>query len=1039
MKKTTLRQKLIFGLMVLGGLLTLLASSVQLYWTYGQEVAEVENEMRTAEHSALPLLRASLWSLDEGQTRLVLDSMVAMPNVSGARVTGEMIHLTSGQIPEHGADALSREVAIVHVHQGNHHTLGNLELYASLKPVRQKLLEHAGMVLAINTVYTLVVALIAGLFFDQLVMRHVRRVAKYLENTPYISDAPALSLTRSAHHWDELDELSQAVNHLRIKLNLYDKEIREEKSRYYALVENNPEAIWRCELREPVSVTSSVEAQVEALQRHAVLAELNDMAVRPTGCDSRIDILGSPWHLLPFLNADLWQTLVRQHYRLKDWPSQFVDHQGRERFFSNSFTCLISEGQIKAIWGIAVEVTQRVRAQRELESREHQLSLSQARLAEAQALAHMGHWVYRTQDDHLQVSEEFARIFGFDPTAETPLTWEALHKRIHPDDRERLVHTLRDPNTLTVGMEHRVVWPNGEERHVQATARKTVENGTVTSTFGIIMDITERRRAEEERKRSQQALVESEARMAEAQAIAHLGHWILDRSTQLLNCSDEFFRLLGHPPQSFRPTLKNFLQQIHPEDQAHFRDLLAALQDRALAQEFRIVRTDGAVRYLRGTIAPFYSGGRDPGRVFGISMDVTEHKLAELELRASQELFSKAFAASPDAIAFIDLTERTLVDVNHTLAVLTGCRESELVGLPLEQFAARLGNTQLPGLFDSARAEHNIELELRPTGVSPATCLLSWRPVELKGRACILAILRDVTTLRQLQRTTDAQQKQLVRADKLASLGTMVAGVAHEINNPNHLILMNAELLESFSHHLLELLDEYLDDEQRHHQFNGMPLEEILTTLPELLTDIKASSRRIDRIVKDLKDFARPRDNAEFLPLRLNQLIEKARPLLASALDKRHIQLTYELAEDLPEILGDSQRLEQVVVNLVTNALDAVPEQDARIGVRTYRRGEFVACDVTDNGCGIAEEHLAHIFDPFFTTKQEHGGTGLGLSISFRLIREHGGQLEAISSQGKGTTMRILLPVPRAPTDATPETKVAGATEVAHLEPPWHG
>jgi len=893
MKKISLRQKLIVGLLLLGGTISLLTSALQLYWTYQNELTAIRGEMDIAEHSALPLLRAAMWSLDENQARLVLDGIVAMPHTSGARVSGETIQLTSGQIPRPGQATLSRLVSIEHVYQGSRHTLGSLELYASLHPVRQKMLGHAGLVFFINALYTLAVALMVGLLFDRLVMRHVRRVAKYLESTPYIGDAVPLSLQRPTHHRDELDELAQAVNHLRTKLNIYDREIREEKSRYYALVENNPEAIWRCEIAQTITVASPQSQQADELQRYAVLAELNDIATHLTAAASRLNVIGGPWHQLYFLNPDLWQALVHNHYRLKDWISQFTDSQGRERVFSSSLTCLINNGEIKTIWGIAVEITQRVLAQRELENREQQLSLSQARLGEAQALAHMGHWVYKTLGDQLQVSDEFARIYGFDPIGDPPQTWVQLQQRIHPDDRETVLHQLSDPKTPSIGAEHRILWPSGEVRHVQATARKTVENNRVSTTFGIIMDITERRRAEEERKRSQQALIESEARMAEAQAIAHLGHWILDRKTQLLSCSDEFFRLFGHPPQSFRPTLADFFRQIHPDDRERISALVGALQGNALAHEYRIVRTDGAVRYMRGTMAPFYSGGRDSGRVFGISMDVTEHKLAES--------------------------------------------------------------------------------------------------------------------------TAEAQHKQLVRADKLASLGTMVAGVAHEINNPNHLIQMNAELLDGFTRHLLELLEERLDEQEKSAQFNGMALFEIMHALPELLADVKDSSRRIDRIVKDLKDFSRPRDNAEFLAVNFNQVIDKTRTLLGSALDKRQLQLTYDLADDLPEIWGDSQRLEQVIVNLVTNAMDAVSGPEARILVRTYRRDACVICDVTDNGSGIAPEHLPHIFDPFFTTKQERGGTGLGLSISFRLLREHGGQLEALQAPGGGTTMRMQLPVKASP------------------------
>lgn len=907
MQRFSLRLKLILGLLLLGGLIALVSAAIEIYLDYKEELEEIQSQIEIVETGGLPILRSSLWAMDDQQSHLLLGGVVSLPKLGYAEVESDGKLLSLGTRPGPDDPVISHVFPVI-FHDGERsHTLGELRVYAPLRPIYQKLFRQTGFILAVNAVRTLLVAFIAGLFFDHLVTRHVRRVAKYLEQTPYASDAPPLNLGRTSRRRDELDELVTAVNHLRTKLNIYDREIRDEKSRYYALVENNPEAIWRCELHKPVSVSSPLAQQVEELPQFAVLAEINEAAAELTTGKSRHHVIGSTWDKLPFLEQALWHELVHRHYRVKDWISRFVDTEGRERFFSNSLTCLITDGEIKTVWGIAVDITQRVVAQRELENREQQLSLSQTRLAEAQALAHMGHWTYRTNGDLLQVSDEFARIYGFDPHSDVP-TWTQLIQRIHPEDRNRIIHALTDPKASAVGAEHRIVWPNGEERHVQAIARKDIARERVVSTFGIIMDITDRRRAEEERRRSQQALIESEARMAEAQAIAHLGHWILDQQTRILSCSDEFFRLFGHPPQSFQPTMDDFYRQIHPDDRERIREMFGNLAERALTYDYRIIRTDGAVRYMRGTVTPFYSGGKDVRRVFGISMDITEQKMAE-------------------------------------------------------QMAER-------------------------------------------------------------------QQKQLLRADKLASLGIMVAGVAHEINNPNHLIQMNADLLDGFTHHLLELLDDRLDEERDHLHFNGMSIDEIIMAMPELLTDIKASSRRIDRIVKDLKNFSRPRDNAEFLPVDLNQVIEKTRTLLSSTLDKRRIRLEYDLAPQLPLISGDSQQLEQILINLVTNALDAVDEVHGRVLVRTYcSDGPKVICDVSDNGCGISEENLRHIFDPFFTTKQERGGTGLGLPISFRLIREHGGQLEVISQPATGTTMRITLPARKSPEESdgstSPATKVA--------------
>lgn len=906
MRRFSLRQKLILGALVLGGFITIVVAVIEVYFNYRAERKEIDEQIKIAESASLPTLRSALWALDDAQVSRLLDGMLTVPVIGFVEVESDGQILSAGRklAPEEGA--IHRKFAVFFDDGERVHDLGELRIYAPLEPLYQKLFHQTIRTLAVNAVRTLLVALLLGYFFDRLVTRHVRRVAKYLEQTPYASNAPPLNLERSSQHRDELDELALAVNHLRARLNIYDREIRDEKSRYYALVENNPEAIWRCEMQKPIAVTSPVNTQIKELNRYAVLAEINEAAASMTTGKSRHAVIGGEWHKLPFLHETIWGELVNRHYRVKDLISHFTDTDGKDRFFANSLTCLISDGHIKTIWGIAIEITQRVAAQHQLEQREQQLSLSQARLAEAQALAHMGHWVYNAETDALQVSDEFARIFGFEPGKAQP-KWSELMDRIHPDDRTYVINSLADTNRDAVGAEHRIVWPNGEERYVQAIARKNIIHNRIVGTFGIIMDITDRRRAEEDRKRSQQALIESEARMAEAQAIAHLGHWILDQKTQILNCSDEFFRLFGHPPQSFQPTLQDFYRQVHAEDRERIHEIFSKLTQKALTHEYRIIRSDGSLRYMRGTITPFYSGGRDIQRVFGIAMDITEQKLAEL--------------------------------------------------------------------------------------------------------------------------TSARQQKQLLRADKLASLGTMVAGVAHEINNPNHLIQMNADLLETFTHSLLQLLDDYMGAERSSLQFNGMSIDEIITTTPELLADIKASSRRIDRIVKDLKNFARPRDNAEMLPVDLNQVIDKTRTLLTSTLDKRHIRLDYELTPNLPLVLGDSQQLEQVLINLVTNALDAVDGADARVLVRTSAEANQVVCEVIDNGCGITAENLRHVFDPFFTTKQDQGGTGLGLSISFRLIREHGGQLEVISDTGTGTTMRVTLPV-RGPVDAKPPaTKFAGLTK----------
>lgn len=1013
MKRLSLRLKLVLGLLLIGATITLLTSAAQVYWDYQNELEDIDKEFAAVATSSLPALESAMWALDGDQVQLLLDGIIALPRIQQVQILVEQkIYAARGQLPA-SHPVMSRTFAITH-NNGVQHELGELIVYASLQPAYVSLSRRAGLIFIANALRTLLVALIIGLFFERFVTRHVRRVAAYLDK-PFEAKRTPLNLARAQHKRDELDELAESVNQLYARLYSYHDELTAEKSRYHALVENNPEAIWRCEMKAPIAVDGDSNAVVASLQQNAIVAEVNDAAIALARSSDAHSLLGASWSHLPFITPQLWHTLVANGFWLKEMASHYVDENGANHYFSNSVTCLVVDGQLQTIWGISVDVTTRVSAQLELEQREKELRQNQARLAEAQSLAHMGHWVYQSKNEELQASDEFARIYGFRPGTDS-VTWDQVVARIHPDDRGYILHALTDARADAAGAEHRIVWPDGEQRHVRAIARKHIEHGVVTSTFGIVMDVTDQRRAEEDRRRSQQALIESEARMAEAQAIAHMGHWIMDNQTQMLSCSDEFYRLHGHPPQSFPPDIHAFVRQIHPGDRERIKDVLNHLDEKPHSEDYRIIRPDGQIRYMRGTITPFYSGGRQIERIFGITMDITERKLAEIELQASQELFTKAFESSPDGIAFIDGRSKRIIQINQAFADISGYDGAALVGSPISLLDNDDKQRSLSYVLEQSEQAHNVEIKLEKRNGVTIVCLLSWRPVELRGQRCTLAMLRDVTALRDLEQTAEQQQKQLLRADKLASLGTMVAGVAHEINNPNHLIQMNADLLESFSAHLIELAEEAAQKYPHSLQFNGMSLEEILTTTPELLSDIKASSRRIDRIVKDLKDFARPRDNAEFLPINLNQVIKKARSLLASTLDKRPQRVLFELCQSLPLIQGDSQRLEQVIINLVTNALDASPD-DGAITIRTYVDGNYIVCEVADAGCGISTENIKHIFDPFFTTKQDIGGTGLGLAISFRLVREHQGQLEAISQPGMGTTMRIYLPVLSA-TDA---------------------
>jgi polar amino acid transport system substrate-binding protein len=272
-------------------------------------------------------------------------------------------------------------------------------------------------------------------------------------------------------------------------------------------------------------------------------------------------------------------------------------------------------------------------------------------------------------------------------------------------------------------------------------------------------------------------------------------------------------------------------------------------------------------------------------------------------------------------------------------------------------------------------------------------------------------LTREITERKHAEEELRLNQQQLVQADKLAALGVLVSGVAHEINNPTGLILLDVPILKRAQSDTERILEEYFAE---HGDFTigGLPYTEMRHEIPRILDEMQDGAKRIKRIVNDLKDFARRDDTANKEHIDLNTVVRTALRLIDPTVRKATNRLTVDYGEGIPLILGNSQRIEQVVVNLILNACQALPDAERGIWVKTLfnRATASAILVVRDEGIGIAHENLSRLTDPFFTTKRENGGTGLGLSVSAGIIKEHGGYLDFESVLGAGTTVTLSIP-----------------------------
>jgi signal transduction histidine kinase len=372
----------------------------------------------------------------------------------------------------------------------------------------------------------------------------------------------------------------------------------------------------------------------------------------------------------------------------------------------------------------------------------------------------------------------------------------------------------------------------------------------------------------------------------------------------------------------------------------------------------------------------------------------------EQELRESEQKLRVLFHQSPDIILTVDRTDRILMSNRP--------RADDEVACAVGQFAADMLPERIRPRYHQA-----LDLVFR-SGDAGKLSLASddsrwWelRIVPLRVAGSVIAamiIITDVTDKRMLE-------IHAIRNARLASLGVLAASVAHEINNPNNAIQFNASILTRSWEDILSVLSRFRD-EHGDFMIGGVPVERAIVGMPRLLAGIDKGSRRIHAIVGNLKHMAQPDEGELDHRVDLADVLEDSLSVLQSQVRKHCDDCRLEIRGPLPPVQGNHQQLEQVFINLILNALQSLPDPSARVRIGAFLEdeGELIRVSVRDEGCGIPEAVRGRVLDPFFTTKKGDGGTGLGLSISYRIIQNHGGRMEIISTPEGGTEVLVRLP-----------------------------
>jgi len=592
---------------------------------------------------------------------------------------------------------------------------------------------------------------------------------------------------------------------------------------------------------------------------------------------------------------------------------------------------------------------------------------------------------------------------------------------VHPDDldsvRRSWAEILQHPE-MVLKVEYRIRHKNGTWRWIGTTVQNLLANPDIREIVVTSHDITERKQTEEK-------LRESENKFRSIFEQATDGIMIADAETKRqVEANKSICTMLGYTRDEI---LSLSVDDIHPKEDL---PAIRSLFERQLRGEISLIadvpmlRKDGSVFYADINSTPVTLGGIQC--LVGIIHDITERKQAEEALQESEERYRCLVDYSPEPIAV--LSEGRFIYINQAgLRLLGAASPANLIGRPIldiippetrEQFQQRARQTQEQGQQTSLIEQDLLRLDGRRITVE-----ITGIPLTYTGKPAMQILIRDVTERKHAEEERQKLQAQLLQAQKMESIGHLAGGIAHDFNNILAAIVGYGNILQM-----------------------KMENDDPLRTY---MNQILASAERAASLTQSLLAFSRkqvinPKD------IDLNESIRKVEKFLTRTIGE-DIVLSTSLSDDVVTVFFDPSQIEQVLMNMATNARDAMPK-GGRLIIETGREmlddkyvlthgfglfGEYAVLTVSDTGEGMDEETQKKIFEPFFTTKELGRGTGLGLSIVYGIVKQNKGYINVYSEIGKGTTFKIYLPFVKARTEEERHSQVQqpfqGGTETILL------
>ncbi|MCU1298585.1 MAG: hypothetical protein JWO91_2863 [Acidobacteriaceae bacterium] len=529
--------------------------------------------------------------------------------------------------------------------------------------------------------------------------------------------------------------------------------------------------------------------------------------------------------------------------------------------------------------------------------------------------------------------------------------------------------------------------------------------------LALLTSWVDRRFAAQTLELQEEKLQRSEAYLAEAQRLTHTGSWVWRvAGRDALHLSEEWYRIYGFDPAEGMPVWEQRLRRIHPEDRAKWKGTI----DRAIAEksdyevEFRILLPDGTVKYIHTVGHPVLNASGDLIQFMGSATDISDRKRADEErerlLASERAAFAEVVAAQRRFRDLVNSVEGIVweADVPGFQFLFVSKQAERVLGYPVERWLSeptfwkdhvhpddREWALQFRQTATAEKRDHQFEYRMIAAGGS-VVCLRDLVTVVVEGDRVtrLRGLMVDLTNHKQAEEALHQAQTDLAYVNRVATMGEVTASLAHEVRQPIAAAVTDANTCMRW-----------------------------LTRDPP---DLKEAHEAASRIVKDVKRagdiinrvgllFKKGTPEQELVDV--NDLVREMIVLLRDEVSRHSISVLTDLAADLPQVTGDRVQLQQVVMNLMINGIDAMKDADGtrELTIKSQpAENEEVVVSVTDSGAGLPPQQAEQIFDAFFTTKPD--GTGMGLRISRSLVESHGGRLWAVDNSPRGASFRFTLP-----------------------------